>query len=389
MKLGALRRKHGIVVLGLLMIGGAIAVAIVTRQDPQAKEGKEEVATLEFEPAQVTRPQPYRIAYDLNLPGTVQATSQVTVRSRLPGVVQQVFVREGDRVQAGQVVAQFDTATLREQLAERQAGLASARANLEQAQRTREANAQLVRQSFIAQSAFDTAEATYQAQLANVAAAQAQLAQAQIQLDDAVVRAPIGGRVAHRYVQPGEKVSADAQLLGLVDLGQLEVQAQAAVSDVARVPLGSPAELRIEGLEGQTLRGRVERINPSADPGSRTIDLYVSFANERELVRTGMFASVRLHVASERDALTLPASAVQPDAGQSVVWAVQDGHLVRRVVSLGRRDESAQRVEILGGTGAGDQVLATRFDHLKDGGPARILAGTPTAAAPAAAPAVH
>jgi len=381
---GASRRSRWIGIGAAFLLACGAGAAYVAFGGHAVVEAKTDApVTLEFLPAQLTRPTPHRLAYELVLPGTVQAISQATVRSRLSAVIKNVQVREGDAVAAGQVVAEFDTAALRALLAEREAGLASARANLEQAQRTREANAQLVQRSFITQNAFDTADATYQAQAASVAAAQAQVAQAQIQLDDAVVHAPIGGRVARRFVQPGEKVGLDAQLFTLVDLGRLEVQAQAAVADVARVPPGAAADVQIEGLSGQHFRGRIERINPSADPGSRTIDLYVSFPNEREQVRTGMFASVRLRLAADRDSTTLPVGAVQSDGGQSFVWVIRDGHLARRVVSVGRRDDAAQRVEILGGTNADDEVLATRFDNLKDGGPARIL--TDSAPAPAAA----
>jgi len=371
------RWRAGAVVVGaLVLVAGVAALAARSRTDATTTDAP---ATLEFTAQQLAATEPRRMAYDLVLPGTVQALSQAVVRSRLSAALDRVDVREGDAVAAGQVVAQFDTAPLRAQLAERQAGLASARANLEQAQRTREANAQLVQRNFITQNAFDSADATFQAQRANVDAAQAQLAQTQLQLDDAVVRAPISGLVAKRYVQSGEKVGIDTQLLSIVNLSQLEVRAQAAVSDVARVQPGTAADVQIEGLSGTHFRGRVDRINPSADPGSRSIDLYVSFPNEHNLVRTGMFANVRLHLEADRETPTLPLAAIQTDAGQAVVWAVHEGHIARHVVTVGRKDEQAQLAEILGGLDPKERVLVSRFDNLKDGGPARIVA----AAAPA------
>jgi RND family efflux transporter MFP subunit len=366
------------VVVGVIVAGGVAAYAA---RSGHGATTPDVAATLEFQPNQVSVPVQRRLTYELQLPGTVQALSQAVVRSKLSAVIKQVDVREGDSVGAGQIVAEFDTAPLRALLAEREAGLASAKANLEQAQRTREANAQLVQRNFITQNAFDSADATFQAQKANVEASQAQLAQTQLQLDDAVVRAPISGLVARRYVQSGEKVGMDAQLLSIVNLSQLEVQAQAAVSDVARVVPGAAADVEIEGLSGTRFHGRVDRINPSADPGSRSIDLYVSFPNEHNLVRTGMFANVRLHLAADRESPTLPLSAIQTDAGQPVVWAIKDGHLARRVVTVGRRDQQSQLAEVLGGLDAGEQVLASRFDNLKDGAPARVVA----AAAPASA----
>lgn len=368
-------RKIIILAGAVALVGGGV-VAIAARSG-HGESPADAPATLEFQATQLATPVTRRLVYDLELPGTVQALSQAVVRSKLSAVIRQVDVREGDAVAAGQVVAEFDTAPLQAQLAERQAQLASAKANLEQAQRTREANAQLVQRNFITQNAFDTADANFQAQRANVEAAQAQLAQTQLQLDDAVVRAPIGGLVARRYVQSGEKVGMDAQLLSIVNLSQLEVQAQAAVSDVARVTPGTPADVQIEGLSGLHLRGRVDRINPSADPGSRSIDLYVSFPNEHNLVRTGMFANVKLHLSADRETPTLPLAAIQNDAGQSVVWTIKDGHLARHIVTVGRRDQQAQLAEVLGGLDAHEQVLASRFDNLKDGAAARVLAAAP------------
>ena len=381
MAIAGKRRKiiAGVVVGGIVAGGVAAFAARSGHGDTAAADAP---ATLEFLASQLATPVPRRLTYDLELPGTVQALSQAVVRSKLSAVLKQIDVREGDAVAAGQIIAAFDTAALRAQLAERQAGLASAKANLEQAQRTREANAQLVQRNFITQNAFDTADANFQAQTANVEAAQAQLAQTQLQLDDAVVRAPIGGLVARRYVQSGEKVGMDAQLLSIVNLSQLEVRAQAAVSDVARVAPGTVADVQIEGLSGLHFRGRVDRINPSADPGSRSIDLYVAFPNEHNLVRTGMFANVRLHLAADREAPTLPLAAIQSDAGQPVVWAIKDGHLARHVVTVGRRDQQAQLAEVLGGLDAGEQVLASRFDNLKDGAAAHVSAAAgPTAPA--------
>jgi len=377
------RRVLAAVLVLIILIGGVGAYTAFS--GASAKPGTEAPPALDFLAAQITRPETRRLSFALVLPGTVQALSQASVRSRLSAVLGRVLVREGDTVTEGQVLAEFDTAALRAQRAEREAALASAQANLEQAQRTREANAQLVQKNFITQNAFDSADASFQAQSANVAAARAQLAQTQLQLDDAIVRAPISGIVARRYVQSGEKVGIDAQLLTLVNLGQLEVQAQAAVADVARLRPGTAAQVRIEGLDGEVFAGRVERINPSADPGSRAIDLYVSFANPRNLVRTGMFANVALQLVADRENLSLPLTAVQMDAGQSVVWSIHEGKLVRHLVSVGRRDEASARIEILGGLPPEDPVLATRFDNLKEGAAARVLASPSGAQAPPAA----
>jgi len=374
-------RRTRWLLIGLALLvagGGTAAVALKTIKSDQST--KKEVPPLEFTARDLVQVAPRKLSVELSFPGNVQAVSQATVRSKLSAEVKRVLVREGDRVVAGQVVAEFDTSQLRAQMAERVATLESARAQMTQSDRTREANAQLIKQNFISQNAFDTADAAHRAQAAAVEAAQAQMAQIQLQLADAVVRAPIAGQVAKRNVQPGEKVGFDAPLLAIVDLSELEVQAQAPVSDIAQVVRGASVEIEIEGLSGRTFSGSVERINPAAEAGSRTIHLYVRLRNEPVdqdwLLKAGMFARVRMHIGSNREVATLPLSAIRTDTGQSSVWVIADGKLARRLVELGRRDERAQLVEVVGGLAAADRVLATKFDNLRDGLAARVVSGT-------------
>jgi RND family efflux transporter MFP subunit len=369
----------GLLVLGIGGIGASVFQSI-SKSNAKAAEKKKEMPPLEFAARDLVQLAPRVLSSELLLPGTVQAVSQATVRSKVSAEVRMVSVREGDRVRAGQVLAEFDTAQLRMQLAERQATLESARAQLAQTERTREVNAQLVKQNFISQNAFDTADAAHRAQVAAVAAAQAQFEQSRLLVSDAVVHAPISGLVSKRHVQPGEKVAFDAPLMSIVDLAQLEVQAQAAVSDIPQVTTSARAEVEIEGLADRTFIGRVERINPAAEPGSRTINVYVALPNENSLLKAGMFARVRLRVQRDREVAALPISAIQSEAGQSIVWTIADSRLVKRVVTVGRRDERAQIVEIVNGLDSTDRVIATKFDNLRDGLAAKIVGGAPAAA---------
>ena len=361
--------------IAIATIGGAAALAVSKRSAEAEAARKREQPPLEFAAADVVKLQQKRLTVELAMPGSVQAVSQATVRAKLSAEVKRVLVREGDRVTVGQTVAEFDTAQLRAQLAERTASHESAKAQLATTERTRQANAQLVKQNFISQNAFDTADSAYQAQLAAVAAARAQLEQTQLLMADAVVRAPISGTVAKRNVQSGEKVAFDAPLLSIVDLSRLEVQAQVPVSDVARLRAGMPAQVEIEGLAGRKFAGHVDRINPSTEPGTRTINVYVTLPNEEALLRAGMFARVALVTNADAEVPALPLSAVRIDNGTTFVWTVRDGRIERRLVELGRRDERAQLVEVLGGVTANDTVLATKFDNLKDGLAARVISG--------------
>lgn len=369
-------------VLGLAAILGASAFSASRRKAAEDASKKSERPALEFAQRDVVQLRPQRLTYQLTLPGTVQAVSQATVRAKLAAEVKRVLVREGERVAVGQIVAEFDTAQIRAQLAERTAALESARAQLRMTQRTRQTNAQLVKQNFISQNAFDSADSANDSQAAAVAVAQAQLEQAQIMLNDAVVRAPIAGIVARRLVQPGEKVGFDAPLLAIVDLTNLEVQAQAAAADIFRIRTGMPAEVIVEGAGSGKISGQVERINPSAEPGSRTINLYVSIRNDQALLKTGMFARVVLTIAPQNETPALPLTALRGEEGQQYVWTIAGGKLAQRGVTAGARDERAQLVEIVAGLRPDEWVLASKFDNLKDGLAAKVT-GAPAAASAA------
>lgn len=368
--------------LALLVSAGAwLAVQKGVLKIGASAEQKKEPPPLAFAASDVVRLAPHRLSVELAMPGTVQAFNQATVRSKLSAEVRRLPVREGDRVAAGQVIAEFDTAQLRNQLAERQATLESARATLAQTERTRASNAQLVKQSFISQNAFDTADDAFRAQAAAVQAAEAQVAQTQLLLSDAVVRAPIAGQVAKRFVQPGEKVPFDAPLLHIVDLSRLEVQAQAPVADVARIAEGAEVEVEIEGLAGRPYPGRIDRINPTTEAGSRMIAVYILLPNDDGRLRGGMFARVRLQIGGEAAVPSLPVTAVQDDRGQRYVWIIADGKLARRNVGTGVRDERLQRIEITSGLTEAEQVIGTKFDNLREGMLANIVSAEPKVAA--------
>jgi len=182
-------------------------------------------------------------------------------------------------------------------------------------------------------------------------------------------------------VQPGEKVPFDAPLLHIVDLSRLEVQAQAPVADVARIAEGAEVEVEIEGLAGRPYQGRIDRINPTTEAGSRMIAVYILLPNDDGRLRGGMFARVRLQIGGEAAVPSLPVTAVQDDRGQRYVWIIADGKLARRNVGTGVRDERLQRIEITSGLTEAEQVIGTKFDNLREGMLANIVSAEPKVAA--------
>ncbi|MEP7101497.1 MAG: HlyD family efflux transporter periplasmic adaptor subunit, partial [Burkholderiales bacterium] len=151
---------------------------------------------------------------------------------------------------------------------------------------------------------------------------------------------------------------------------------------------GQKLAVRVEGAT-QSVEGRIDRIAPMAEAGTRGIRVVVLLSNPEEVFRAGQYASAIVTLDDAAQRLTVPAGAVGQASGQDFVWTLEKGALVRRLVITGRRDTVNNRVEVTTGITPDTQVLAARFDTLKEGAPARVVAkgagsGTPAASASAA-----
>jgi RND family efflux transporter MFP subunit len=336
--------------------------------------GSKVPVTLEFTPDDLTRVTMKPLARWLPVSGALQPVNQATVKAKVPGDVRFIAVREGERVQAGQVLARIDTADLEAKLVERVGALESAKAQLAMAEKNRESNQALLKQKFISQNAFDNSESTLNVSMGTVKSAEAQVQIARNALRDAVATSPLAGIVAKRHVQPGEKVAFDSPLVTVVDLRQMELQAMVPSVDVPEIAIGMPVNLSVDGFGERRFSGRIERINPATETGTRSILVYVGIPNADGSLRGGMFATGRIALAAEAPVPTLPQTAIRTEAGQTFVWAIENGKLVRRIVIVGRRDDEAGRIEVKTTLPAELQILASRFDNLKDGGPAIVRA---------------
>src|SRR5437867_246685 len=217
----------------------------------------------------------------------------------------------------------------------------------------------------------------------------------------AVVRAKAAGTLLSLNVAEGSRVKA-GQLLGSVDLSELSsrvaernamleaARAQLAGSvgthEVSRLAPGMPVEVRVEGVEKPVI-GSLARIAPAAEAGARSIGVTIALANPKETFRAGQYALAKVVLPDPVQRLTLPVAAVGNNGGQDHVWVIEGGALLRRAVTTGRRDNASGRIEVLKGVSSGAQVLAARFDNLREGSKAMVVAKS-AAVASASAPAV-
>jgi membrane fusion protein (multidrug efflux system) len=354
------------VFVAVAAIGGTVALRAMKKGGDDPGKGKAP-PTLEFTQADLAYVEAKPIARWLPVSGTLQPLNQATVKAKVAGEIVSIAVREGETVKAGQLVARIDTVDLESRLVERMGALESARAQLALAEKTRAMNNRLLSEKFISQNAFDGSESSYSVAQGSVKSAEAQVRLAQNAIKDASVAAPLSGVVAKRHVQPGEKVAFDSPIVTVVDLAALELAALVPAVDVPELTIGMNVELVVEGYGDRKFTGRIERINPSTEPGTRAFNVYVALPNAGNALRSGMFANGRVGIAMSTPAPTLPQTAVRTEAGQTYVWTIDNGKLVRRIVLIGRRDDEAGIVELKTTLPPEVPVLAARFDNLKEG----------------------
>ena len=377
--------KLGGIAAVVLLVGGAGMAVMASKGDAPKKPADDKAKpALEFVASEVVKPALTAMPAQIEFSGPLVAPGTVIVRAKSNGTLLNLAVGEGSRVKAGQALGQVDLEELRYRIAERGASVEAMRAQMEQAERAHKANEGLASKNFIAQTALDNSRAAFEAARANWQAAKAQLDTSQVTLRQAALVSPINGIVAKRHAVPGEKLAAEQQILTIVDLAKLELAGLVGTHEVSRLKPGMPVQVKVEGLD-EPVEARISRIAPAAEPGTRSIGVTLLVDNPKEAFRAGQYAVAKVVLPDDTQRLTVPMAAVTRNSGQEQVWMIENGALVRRIVTTGRSDAREGRVEILNGLKPEAQVLAARFDNLREGDKAQVVATKSAKVASAAA----
>lgn len=368
----------------LAAVGVAAALAVTGKAGGKAPgQAGENKPALEFTTREVVQPTLASMPTLIEFSGPLVAPQMAIVRAKASGTLLTLAVAEGQRVDAGQLLATIDGTEVSTRLAERQAMVESARAALVQAERTHSNNQRLADQQFISPTALDQSRAALEAARAQERAALAQLGTVRAVSRDTRLVAPIAGIVAKRHVVPGEQLSLEQQVLTIVDLRRLELAGSVGTHEVSLLAPGMPVQVQVEGV-AQPVAARLARIAPAAEAGTRSIGVTIELANAKETFRAGQYALARVELPDPSQRLTLPAGAIGSTSGQDHVWVIEGGALARRAITTGRRDAATGRVEVLQGLQPGSQVLAVKFDNLREGSKALVVAKAAPVASAAA-----
>jgi RND family efflux transporter MFP subunit len=337
----------------------------------------------------------------LDATGYVVARRMATVSAKITGKVREVLIEEGQRVEAGQVMATLDPieADAQRDLAAAQVGAARSQIGNVQAQlREAEANVErlagLVNQQLVAKSQYDQAVAARDSLRAQsmTAQRQAQVAGGQLRIaeqgvDNTVVRAPFAGVVIAKAAQPGEIVSPLSAGGGftrtgigtIVDMDSLEVEVDVSEAYIGRVQPKMPVEAVLNAYPDWRIPAEVIAIIPTADRAKATVKVRVALKSRDARIVPDMGVRVSfLEQETDKPASAqpvaprtqLPVAALRKDGEQDVVFVLRDGKAERRAVRLG--GTLGEDRQVLAGVSEGEQVITQAPDTLKDGDAVRV-----------------
>ena len=361
--------KWALAALVVVLLAVGVMRALSSRKEQQetvARLATERAQTVvELGAADLVQVKTRDLAQGLAISGALKAVNSAIVKARVAGELQDLTVREGDTVKAGQVIARVDASEYQARVRQAQQLAESAKAQVDIARRAFDNNRSLVDQGFISKTALDTSLATLAAAEASFRAALAGVEVATKSLDDTVLRAPLGGLVSQRLAQPGERVAVEARIVEIVDLSRLELEASLSAGESMDLRLGQSALLQIEG-SATPVTAHVVRINPSAVPGSRAVIAYLAVDAVPGL-RQGLFAQGTLGT-GRLQALAVPLSAVRTDKPQPYVQLIDQQQVRHQTVELGARGQlDGQTMVAIKGVPENARVVAGTVGTLRDG----------------------
>ena len=305
------------------------------------------------------------------LTGDLRPIETIDVRARIEGDLTNVYVREGQQVTAGQLLARFEADEQESSQTSAEADRAAARTDLANAQWTAEQDATLFKAGAIAERDYKIAEQAVATARARLAATEARLRQTGNQARDTRVLAPATGIIDKRMVEGSAHVAKGAQLFTIVRNGTLEL--------AAAVPSRQAGEVRI----GQTVHfvadakrfdGRVARVGPTVDPSTRAITVYVEIPNPGGVLRGGTFATGRVVSRTLTNVLTVPTAGLRQsqEDGKPFVYRIDGKTINIAMVQLGAVDDRLGIAQVTEGLQAGDRVIVGNVGTLGRGMQATI-----------------
>ncbi len=397
-------------------------VACSSSSSKESKDLKSE----EIIPVQVIRLKKEPMRTEIETVGTIYPQKEIGIIPKVAGRIEKVYVKEGDRVKSGALLAKIDqtdfllavnqaeaalattqanlsnllAGTRVEKIEQAKAAFQQAQANLTNAEKEYQRNKRLTEIGAVAQRQLDAASAQYESNLSMVKQAQEQLGmlqkgptreeieivQAQVRqaeagvaiaknsLKETLLKAPFSGIITARYTDEGGQVypAPKADILKLSDLSRVKIETSISERDFSKLKIGTPAEIRVDALPGEIFQGQVTRVIPEINPQSRNFNVELEIPNLQLRLKGGMFASIRLFT-GKKETLVISRETLITDevSGIHYAFVVEGNQAVRRKLTLGER--SGLFIEVLEGLQEGENLVIKGQTRLQPKSKVRMI----------------
>lgn len=322
--------------------------------------------------------------------GAIQPARRADLRAEVAAVVLQIAKDNGERVRAGDLIIRIDPTAIRDAASSADEALRAAQQSFEQTERVLARQRTLAQQGMISTQALEDAEVRRNAAQSELAAARSRMVTARQQVSRTEVRAPFDGVVSERKVSVGDTVQVGRELIKVIDPASMRFEGQVSADRLGELKVDQPVAFRVNGFGDAEFRGKLARIDASANATTRQVEVIAEFSDRNKAPQVaGLYAEGRVE-SSERRALVLAEGSVQRQGDSAFVWKVAGDRLKKVPVTLGERDDRRGEVVIRSGLALGDEVLRNPSGNLVDDARVERVAagaGASSGAAASAAPA--
>src|ERR1700675_159203 len=370
-------RKSVAVLLGLSAL---VAISACSKGDNASAAETAKAETMVIGPENITVATNGSIMTGPSISGTLEPEREAVLRAQVSGSVLQTYADQGQAVNAGTVLARIDASGIQDAYTSARAGLVAARNAADVAAKDLARNQKLLAAGAIAERDIDQSRRASIAAQAALEDANSRLATAEKAYRSTTVTAPFSGVVSERPVSPGDVVQPGSALFTVVDPSSMRLEASVPAEQLASIRIGVPVDFTVSGYPGRPFVGRITRINPTADPTTRQVRIYVSIPNEGRALVGGLFANGRMSTAT-KTGLVVPQSAVDVRGSIPSVMRVRQGKAEMVPVQTSRTDKTSETVEGVSGVRRGDTLLLGAAQGITPGTLVRISAPTGSPAA--------
>lgn len=315
--------------------------------------------------------------------GSIQPERRADLRAEVSAVVLQVPKENGENVRAGDLLVRLDDTSIRDSLASAEEAARASTQAFDQAERQVQRLKTLQAQGMTSMQALEDAEVRRNNAQSDLVAAKARVVSARQQLRRTEVRAPFDGIVSDRKVSAGDTAAVGKELLKVIDPRSMRFEGLVSADRMHQIRAGQDVSFRVNGHPDTTFIGKVKRVDATANPTTRQVEVLVDFANAAGAPRVaGLYAEGRVAAAGGAQSTMLPEGAIVRAGEQAFVWRVntKDRTLSKVPVQLGERDPRGGEYPLRGGLNAGDQILRNPGGALVDGQKVELAAAAAGAA---------